>query len=850
MLNLLENLKGLTQVQAREILRKEGLNELPSKDSKTFIKTLRDVLSEPMFALLVIAGLIYLALGEKEDAAVLMGFVIISIGLTIYQQTKSDRALESLKNLSNPKALVVRDSKMIRIPSTEVVRGDLLVLEEGDRVIADAQIIEAHDLLIDESLLTGESVPVEKYSAANLENANPEINHVFSGSMIVRGQAKAIVTNTGIHTEIGKIGKSLSTVKEVKSPLSLEVKTLIKSFASLGILLSIFVWVIYGLTRENWLQGLLAGITMAMALLPEEFTVILTVFMALGVWRIARQQVLTRHPPVIETLGNVNVLCVDKTGTLTQNQMSVEYLASTESIWNFTEQAAEKLPIEFESILRYAVLASETDAFDPMEKAFHERWKLVTKSEEKITSSLKFIYEYPLTPERLAMIHLWEIPGQDKLEIAAKGAPETIMHLCKLDAPTQKLIQKQIETLGSMGIRVLAIAKANTAKSDKGFPTHPEDFSYEWMGLAGLKDPLRPEIKSSVKQCHTAGIKVVMITGDHAMTAQAIAKEAGIPHTKYLSGKDLETLSAEELSEAAKDCCLFVRIKPEQKLRLVQILQEHGHVVGMTGDGINDAPALKAAHIGISMGQRGTDVAREASSIVLLNDDFSSIVHAIRLGRRIYENLRKAMIYLVAVHVPIAGAVFLPLILGVPAILTPIHILFLEMIIDPACAIVFEIEESDSQSMNRPPRLQSEKIFSYATISMALIQGLGLLACIIVLDLFILKLTGDAALAGTLSFACLVAGNLLLIISSRSIKDHFGKILLRANSAQWWIIGVAGLSFLAIENIEFLRVKFGFTVIDREAGLYLVSAIVVSLCWFELTKFLFRLKKHHDSALK
>lgn len=842
MLNLLKNEKGLTQVQAQEILRKEGANELPAKDSKTFLKTLWDVLSEPMFALLIIAGLIYLALGEKEDAAVLMGFVIISIGLTIYQQTKSDRALESLKNLSNPKALVIRDAQTIRIPSNEVVRGDLLILEEGDRIVADALLIEAHDLLIDESLLTGESVAIEKAAAQNIQDSLPEINQVFSGSMIVRGQGKAIVSQTGIHTEIGKIGKSLSTVKEVKSPLSLEVKTLIKSFASLGILLSVIVWIIYGLTQENWLQGLLAGITMAMALLPEEFTVILTVFMALGVWRISRQQVLTRHPPVIETLGNVNVLCVDKTGTLTQNQMSVEYLASLEKIWNLQEHAQEKLPAELEVILKYSVLASEIDAFDPMEKAFHERWKLLTNSEEKLSTSFKFVHEYPLTPQRLAMIHLWEIPGQTEIEIAAKGAPETIMNLCKLDLITQTKIQKQIETMGAMGIRVLGVAKAKAIKSNQGFSEHPEDFTYEWLGLAGLKDPLRPEIKSSVKQCHKAGIKVIMITGDHAITAQAIAKEAGIPHERYLSGKDLDTLSEQALGDAVKDCCLFVRIKPEQKLRLVQILQGHGHVVGMTGDGINDAPALKAAHIGISMGQRGTDVAREASSIVLLNDDFSSIVHAIRLGRRIYSNLRKAMIYLVAVHVPIAGAVFLPLILGTPAILTPIHILFLEIIIDPACAIVFEIEESDDQSMNQPPRLQSEKIFSYKTISLAIVQGLGLLACIITLDLLILKKTGDASLAGTLSFACLVAGNLLLIISSRSTKEHFGKILLRANSAQWWIIGLTLIGFIAIENIEFLRTKFGFTVITKESGLYLLSAITLSLFWFEFSKFIFRFR--------
>lgn len=837
---------GLTQEQARKILENEGRNELPQKQKKTFLKTVWEIISEPMFALLVTAGAIYLVLGETEDAAILMGFVLISIGLTIFQQTKSDRALESLKELSAPKAWVIRDHYPCRIPSTEVVRGDLILLEEGDRVIADARLIEAYDLQVDESQLTGEALPVSK--AVNLQNINDPLNQIFSASMVVRGSGKAIVTQTGAFTEIGKIGKSLSTVKEVKSPLSLEVKFLIKSFALLGILLSLLVWMIYGLTHQNWLQGLLAGITMAMALLPEEFTVILTVFMALGVWRISRQHVLTRQPAVIETLGNVNILCVDKTGTLTQNRMSVQYLASLHSIWNFQTDTSSP-PREIEEILKYAVLASEKDAFDPMEKAFHQRWASLSENHRESLSAGVFVHEYPLTAERLAMIHLWQFPSDSELTIAAKGAPETIMELCQLDSQTRSTIQGQIESLASMGIRVLGVAKSKSPSKTADYPASPNAFHFEWLGLAGLEDPLRPEIKDAVKECHSAGIKVVMITGDHALTAQAIAKQAGIPHHQIMSGDELTLLSDTDLSQKIQHCCVFVRIKPEQKLRLVQALQKLGHVVGMTGDGINDAPALKAAHIGISMGERGTEVAREASSIVLMNDDFSSIVHAIRLGRRIYANLRKAMIYLVAVHVPIAGAVFIPLVLGAPAILTPIHILFLEIIIDPTCAIVFEIEEADSDAMKHPPRRQDEKIIGFETISMALVQGIGLLAIVICVDLLTLHLFNNPQLAGTLSFASLVIGNLLLIISSRSTRLHVGNLLLRPNAAQWWIIGATCLSFIVIQYLDVLRTKFGFEQLNATGWLYLASAALIALFWFEIVKWLFRWKSHKPSAI-
>lgn len=777
---------------------------------------------------MLLAALLYLIIGNPEDAVLLGSFIVLSIIITTFQEHKSEKAIKALKDLSSPLALVIRESIKTRISARDVVPGDLLVLEEGDRVVADATLIKSSDLLVDESLLTGESEPIEK-----------GINHfIYSGTMIVRGGGQAIVKSIGLRTEIGKIGKSLYQIDSSESPLQSEIKMLIKRFAFFGISLSLIVCLIYGLIYKNWLDGALSAITLTMALLPEEFTVILTVFMALGVWRISRQHVLTRKASVIETLGSINTLCVDKTGTLTLNKMSLNSLAPLEPEGDFI--LSSNLSLAQKEILHYAVLASEIEPFDPMEKAFHESKKLIESEHQKLFQDYLLIHEYGLSPQFPVVTHIWQKPDTDECLIAIKGSPEAVMNLCQLTLEQKAIIESQIKNMASQGLRLLGVAQARFRKNSSFWPDSVHSFDFEWLGLTGLKDPLRSEVAASVKQCRDAGIRIIMITGDHAITAKAIALQAGIEANKIVSGVEIDSLSNQELQQIVKEVCVFVRIKPDQKLRLVKALQNNHEIVAMTGDGINDAPALKAAHVGISMGQRGTDAAREASSLVLLNDDFSSIVNAIQQGRQIYDNLQKAIVYVVAIHIPIAGAVFIPLVIGAPPLLSPIHILFLEMIIDPSCAIIFETEQAESNIMKRPPRDLTQKIFSLSNLSMAIIQGIGLMVIVMCLYVGLLHWEYSIEFATTISFGSLVLGNLFLIIVSRSQHMYIFDILKRPNSAQYWIIAITICSFLTFTLIPFLKERLRFSELTIDGGFIILFSGLLGLIWYETIKKIYR----------
>ena len=824
---------GLSTAEAKKLQTKHGYNELPIKDPRGLFRTFTQVVSEPMFSLLLVASFIYLFLGDIEDAIMLAGFMVASIGITIYQERKSEKAIEALKDLSSPRALVIRDGQLQRIAGREVVVGDLLALEEGDRIAADAIVLEDHDLLLDESLLTGESEPVAKHADQS----------VFSGSLVVRGGGMVLVQNIGIQTEIGKIGKSLSKVTNIESPLQSDIRVLIKRFAIFGITLSTLVLLIYGLRYQDWLQGALSGISLTMSLLPQEFTVIFTVFMALGVWRIAKQHVLTRHSPVIETLGSITALCVDKTGTLTLNKMSLQALATNNAIKNLAS-SPKTLDTQEKELLSYATLASEVAPYDPMEKAFHESTNAYNPGHWDSYGKYFIIHEYGLSPKLPAMTHIWTSPENiNECLIAMKGSPEAVMNLCKLSSEEKNLVEKQIKKLADQGLRLLGVAKSRYQKSVQPWPDSITEYHFKWLGLVGLKDPLRPEVPASIKQCHDAGIRVLMITGDHALTAKAIAGQAGIKSSSILSGADLDLMDDEALKEAIKTVAIYVRIKPEQKLRLVRSLQENQQIVAMTGDGINDAPALKAAHVGIAMGKRGTDVAREASSLVLLNDDFSSIVNTIHQGRQIYDNLHKAIIYVVAVHIPIAGAVFIPLLIGAPPMLTLVHILFLEMIIDPSCAIVFEMEEPESNVMKRPPRKLDQKVFNFNNLSLAIFQGLGLMTIVVTLYLSLLHLDYPTTFASTIAFGSLVLGNLLLIIVSRSSHLHFFKILKIPNAAQYWIIGIASSLFLILLSTPFLRGRLHLSALTIDGAALILFSGALGLLWHEIVKIIYRVKK-------
>ncbi len=829
---------GLKTPEVTELRKQYGFNDLPIKKMNSLLKTLIDILLEPIFSLLIGAGLIYLIIGSTEDAITLLGFISISIVITLFQQRKSERALEALKDLSSPHVWVIRDGQSQKIPSRELVVGDVLILQEGERVVADAELIESHDLLIDESLLTGESEAVEK--TQQKITTQPKNHLIFSGCMIIRGSGLALVTAIGAKTEIGKIGKSLETIVIADSPLQKDIRQLIRKFATFGIALSIAVTLIYGFIHDDWLRGVLSGITLTMALLPEELTVILTVFMALGAWRISRLHVLTRHAPVIETLGSINVLCVDKTGTLTQNKMSLEALATKDAIVQLIPEIKE-LSQSFKELLSHAVLASEIKPFDPMEKAFHESLLKFHPEHHEVYQDQFISHEYPLSHELPAMTHLWQDTSDPQNHVVAiKGSPEAVLKLCKLTNAEIDQIQIQISKMASQGLRILGVAKSKFKKTTDSWPQHPNEFEFEWLGLTGLKDPLRIEVPESIQVCRSAGIRVVMITGDHALTAQSIAQQAGIDDQKCISGPEIEMMSDIDLQESIKNCSIFVRIQPHQKLRIVQAFQNNQQIIAMTGDGINDAPALKAAHVGISMGQRGTDVAREASSLVLLNDDFSSIVHSIKQGRQIYDNLHKAVIYVLAVHIPIAGAVFIPLIFGAPPMLSPIHILFLEMIIDPASAIVFEMEEAEKNIMERPPRNINAKFFDLDRLSLAIFQGLILLIFVVGSYLFLLNNNASHELATTISFSTLIIGNLLLIMMSRSKQEHFLTILQKPNSAQWWISALTLISITAVIELPYLREKLHFIEPSAQQILLVVGLSLATLILGEFVKWLYR----------
>lgn len=839
-LNQTEQLPGLTQVEANARLKADGFNELPSTKVRGILSIVFDVVREPMFLLLVAAGLIYLVLGDLHEALMLLAFVFIVMGITIYQERKTERVLEALRDLTSPRALVMRDGEKKRIPGREVVQDDILLLAEGDRVPADAVLLKCNDLQADESLLTGESVAVRKFkwdgALALARPGGDDLPFVYSGTMLVQGQGVAKVLATGVRSEIGKIGKALQLHEPEKTPLQHQAGRLVRNLAIIGTALSMLVVVLYVVNRGEWLNGLLAGITLAMSIMPEEFTVVITVFLALGAWRISRQNVLPRRVPAIETLGSATVLCVDKTGTLTQNQMSVSRLYAGEN--SYTIDYADKdrvLPESFHELVEFSILASEVEPFDPMEKAFLRLGNHYLANTEHLHQSWSIVHEYSLAPELMAMSHVWVATDRDEFVVAAKGAPESIADLCHMNASQLEALSGQIKAMADEGLRVLAMAKATC--QGEPWPQIQHDFDFEFLGLIGLADPIRPNVPEAIKECQSAGIRVVMITGDFAGTASAIAQQAGLgAHCEIMTGEELDTLDDTALQSKIQSTCIFARIVPEQKLRLVNAFKANGEVVAMTGDGVNDAPALKAAHIGIAMGGRGTDVAREAASLVLLDDDFSSIVHAIRLGRRIFDNLEKAMSYILAAHLPIAGLTLFPLMLGWPLILSPMHIVFLEMVINPACSIVFEAESEENNIMNRPPRDPNQPLFGGWTLALSIMQGLSVLLIVLAVYGIALHRGQGEAESRTLAFATLVIANLGLILTNRSRSRSILSMFSQPNSALWWVL-VGTMVFLGlILYVPALMDIFHFATLHADDVLLCISAGFASILWFEAMK--------------
>jgi Ca2+-transporting ATPase len=809
--------RGLGEAEAARRLAADGPNTLARDARRGLGALLLDVAREPMFLLLLACAAIYLALGDLQEAAILLVCVTAVLTITIVQARRTDRAVAALRDLSSPRALVLRDGRERRVAGAEVVRGDLVRLHEGDRVPADAELLAATHLAVDESLLTGESIPAHKDAR----------ERVFAGTLVVRGHGLAEVTATGRRSELGKIGVSLAGLASEPSRVQREVTRLVRVFGLAGAACCLAVLLILGLVGGSWLAALLAGVTVAMSLVPEEFPLVLTVFLALGAWRLSRRQVLVRRLDALESLGGATTLCVDKTGTLTHNRIALASLRARAGSWSVGQGAP---PPDVRALAEHAALASRRETFDPIDDACRRTLEDPAFA-ARVDGTLE--REYPLTPALPAVTHVWRSPAG---RVAAmKGAPEAIAELCRLDAAARAELRREVEAMADTGLRVLAVARADLA-DDAALPDGPAGFAPTWLGLLGLQDPPRAEAAAALDECRGAGIRVVMITGDGPGTARAIGAAVGLSGERLLTGAELAATADADLPARLRGVEICARVTPDQKLRLVRALQAQGEVVAMTGDGVNDAPALKAAQVGVAMGGRGTDVAREAAALVLTRDDFRDLVAAVAEGRRIFDNLRKALGFIVAVHVPIAGVAVVPLLLGLPMLFHPVHVVFLELIIDPACSVVFEAEPAEPGLMRRPPRGRDDPLLDRRTLLLCLALGLSALAACLAALLFSLRLGQPLEVAQAVTFTTLILADLGLILVHRSWTTPLLRGLRTPNRALWWVVLGALAVLAATLAVPGLRALFHFAAAPAWQLLAFGLLGPLSVMWFELLK--------------
>lgn len=800
--------QGLTTAQARAALQKHGDNALPSERRDGMVRILWSVISSPMIILLLIAGALYWFLGEKMDAGVLLLFVFVVIGITFYQQRKTTRALDALKVLASGTARVMRDGAEVRVPVRKIVPGDIVKIAEGDRVPADGVVVAMMSLMVEESILTGESLAVRKCVGRDNEVCDTpggdDRGCVFSGTMVTQGHATIRVTATGAQTQIGTIGTSLATIRQERPLLTKEVARLVRVVAVMSVVLCGAVVVVYGVFWGDWMQGVLSGLSLSMALLPEEFSVVLTVFLAIGAWRMSTKNVLLRNTAAIETLGAANVLCVDKTGTLTKNVMRLRAIVYDGAMRMC--DAASPLEAEGQRLIEIATLASQESPFDPLERGIVDAVASRAECAAFVQARKTMMREYPLSDAMLAVARAWEREGDDQCTIAVKGAPEAIVDLCHMDDTAAAALSEDLEQLSQRGWRVLGVAAARASRADVQRTDNVHDYQFTFVGLLAFADPVRDDVPEAVAECARAGVDVVMITGDYAGTAQTIAREAGLRDPQVvMTGADIAACDTKTLRMCVRGVSVFARVMPQQKLAIVNALKENGAVVAMTGDGVNDAPALTAAHVGIAMGARGTDVAREAADIVLLDDRFTSIVAGIRMGRRIYDNIKKAVSYIISVHVPIAGMAFLPVVFHLPPMLMPVHIAFLELIIDPACSLVFESQSADKGIMHRAPRSLQQSLFSGRMFVRSIVEGVGVFLAAMVVFLWALHDGLDVDVVRGVTLIALVVGNVALIFVN--VSAH-GTATIVGNHVLWWVSGAAMLALCCLFAVPFLRTMF------------------------------------------
>ena len=832
------NMDGLSTEEVLKLQKQYGKNELLPEKNQSFIKKFFHIISEPMFLLLIIAAIIYFILGEPRDGAIMLIFVIGIITIDVIQEWKTDKTLAALKDLSAPHIKVIRDGKTSLILSSNLVPGDLMEIYEGIKIPADGFIIKCNDLCIDESSLTGESEGVWK--TAYKKNQDDENywkkDYCYAGTLTTQGSGLVLVDKIGCDTEYGKIGKNITSAPENISPIQKQTRKLVKICSIIAVLFFSLVVIFtyfnlsYLALKDRLIESILSGVTLAMAMIPEEFPVILTVFLSMGAWRLAKKNSLVKSLPCVETLGSVSVLCVDKTGTITMNQMTVK------DVWSIDNNS--------KVLSEIMGLACETTTYDPMEKAMLSYCESLGLSKDLLFSG-KLLTEYPFTNELKMMGHVWA--RNDKIILAAKGSPERILTLCDIDDDSKHKIQNEIDKMSSEGLRVIAVAYMDIL-SKQDIPNKLTDAKLKFSGIVGLLDPPRQTVKRDIEVCNQAGIRVVMITGDNGITASSIAKRVGMKNIdNIITGDMINNMTDDELRQKIKDVNIFSRVIPEHKMRIVKAFQENGEIVAMTGDGVNDAPALKHADIGIAMGKRGSDVSREAADLILMDDNFTTIVETVKDGRRIYDNIRKAIGYIFTIHIPIAFSSLFAPILGISAsslLLLPLHVVLLELIIDPTCSIVLERQPAENNIMKRKPRSSKENILNYKTLIKSIVQGLFIFASSFTLYINTLNQTTDnAPVARSMGLCVIMIANLFLVqVNSSNIDSIFKSASLLIKDKLMWVVNI--ITFLVLLIIFYTPLNGFLKLAPLSLSQFCLSFFIGALCvlWYEIIKFIIRLK--------
>ena len=820
--------KGLSDIQVSESAAKYGLNELEHKKEHSLISALKDIIKEPMFVLLLAAAVIYFISGKLEEGIFMAAAILLVASISVYQDSKSRSAIEGLKELTQPRCRVIRNSSVAEIKREEVVVGDFIIIEEGTLIPADATVVRANDFSVNESILTGESFSVFK-------DEDGDDKKVYQGTLVVSGLAVCVVDAIGANTSLGKIGKSLEEITEEKTPLQVQISGFVKKMAFIGAVIFLIVWAINYFTSYNLLDSLLKALTLAMSILPEEIPVAFTTFMALGAWRLMKMGIIVKQTKTVETLGSATVICTDKTGTITQNKMSLAklYLSGSGRIINNVNPG----DTEEKELIALSMWASEPIPFDPMEKAIHDAYSIVIKGEDDKRKTYKMIHEYPLDGRPPMMTHIFEGPDGSRI-IACKGAAEAIINCSDLTGDEKTKAIGSANKLASDGYRVLGVGRIDFPGND--FPEKQQMFGVSFKGLIAFYDPPKDNISSVFSHFYNAGINVKIVTGDNAATTLNIAKHVDFKGAdKALTGDELLAMDEKALQKNIGSVNIFTRMFPEAKLRIINALKSNGEIVAMTGDGVNDGPALKAAHIGIAMGKKGSEIAKQASSLIIVDDDLGKMVDAVAIGRKIYTNLKKAIQYIISIHIPIILTVFFPLVLGwkYPNIFTPVHIIFLELIMGPTCSIIYENEPMEKNTMLQKPRPFTNTFFSAKELSGSIVQGLMITVGTLAAYQYSIYQGWDEPVTRTMVFIALISSNIFLTLVNRSFYYSVITTMFYKNNLVSLIIGATAIITVLILVLPPLTAFFQFSAPDLHEIAVSVLIGFVSVIWYEAVKY-------------